>query len=531
MIHKYHFNFDSRSLQIEVLSAEISAIRNALTGIAKGKAIPNTTKLYIFLQFLNDHGVYHVSREELAYINFSKHYQRMSKAIEVLEKSGLLESELRDYESSQLPYYRYYVKDVVRAEANDGGYETLTYFLPYLTCELINCRMIGKPYNIMRALANEAHMSYQPYSYLQPMTTNTQTAVQTPREFCSGHSLYIPVDNLGKYFIKVGNSRRKLLTTEIKEQLIEEVWGRRSHTGPVPDIIKENEENPFFKTFTSWYNELVIDGSTFPSGHISYGDGRFYHTFHLMKSADRKEKVLWDGKHVTEVWDANCSFFATIGYYLNKCKRYASDEERKAFMKEANKMIDKTIDNTLYSDIQDAYYYNGIDIDRDRAKVVINSYRSLSRDKLFRKDGNYVRNTQFIPIDKYFQERFPHIRNFFLDYPRRLEIVKDDNGKPKKDVDWSKECRTFISYFNIKTVSNLQREVLPYELNLISLGICRELYEVHGIKSITVHDAIYMKVSDAKKKKVVKTIQDIYVRLLGLKKPEAIPLINDEDLV
>ena len=40
---------------------------------------------------------------------------------------------------------------------------------------------------------------------------------------------------------------------------------------------------------------------------------------------------------------------------------------------------------------------------------------------------------------------------------------------------------------------------MPYEFQLFSLGLCKDLFDLYRIKSVTVHDAIYMKASDAEK--------------------------------
>ena len=71
MKYKYHINYENRTLEIEVPSVAVSSIRKQLKGHAQGKAIHNTTRLFVFLQFLNGIYLYHVSKVELAMLSFS----------------------------------------------------------------------------------------------------------------------------------------------------------------------------------------------------------------------------------------------------------------------------------------------------------------------------------------------------------------------------------------------------------------------------------------------------------------------------
>jgi hypothetical protein len=117
----------------------------------------------------------------------------------------------------------------------------------------------------------------------------------------------------------------------------------------------------------------------------------------------------------------------------------------------------------------------------------------------------------------FFKEYFPYIRDYILD----AEVIIEDNpnvGERQKGWNgWTyKEGKT-------KKVSTLAREVMPYEFKLISEGICKVLYEEYGIKSITVHDAIYMRKSDAFR---CPNIDTILRRILGLPQPKPSSLFN-----
>ena len=266
----------------------------------------------------------------------------------------------------------------------------------------------------------------------------------------------------------------------------------------LPDICSENKANKtsmdsFADTFLQWYEELQFDCNYTPPGHFSERDGRFYHKFHLCSKELREAFITWDGERIVEVWDAHSAFFIVLGYYLRDVKVYAGEAEEHEFRAEAARLLALALDDRLYVDIQ--RYHNArafIKFNRDEAKREVQKYKNYSRSSLFRKDGNlkmcfWCERVRF--IDRYFKENFPAIRDLFLDYPRHEEI--DERHWHLKNNQWVP---------GIRKVSNLQHDIMPYEFQLFSLGICRDLWERFGVKSVTVHDAIYMKVSDAKKR-------------------------------
>ena len=255
----------------------------------------------------------------------------------------------------------------------------------------------------------------------------------------------------------------------------------------------------FVKTFLGWYNELYFQGFFIPAGHFSPKDGRFYHALHHFSKLERADLVTWDGEHVKEAWDAPSAFFVVLGYYLRDIKTFTEGEKAKELRDESEQLLAIALDGRLYSEVQ--RYHNEravIKYKRDDIKKYVQSYKNYSRSSLFRKDGRlkgcyWCERVRY--IDMYFMEHFPAIRNMLLDYPRRLE---EDERQPYKMVKLPDGSYTYEKKY--RKVSNLQRDVLPTEFQLISLGLCRDLWERFGIKSVTVHDAIYMKESDAAKK-------------------------------
>jgi hypothetical protein len=282
--------------------------------------------------------------------------------------------------------------------------------------------------------------------------------------------------------------------------------------------VASPNEMKFLSTFKSWYDELVLDGQHVARKAGITRDGRLYHMFHKLSKEQRKTQVLWDNKNVEEVWDAHSAFFAFIGYHI---KQVYNGNDKEVVMKEANAFIDLTLENKLYADIITYHKKNGICIDREKAKVLCNRYRGVSRNRLLKKNGtrtSYKDVQDLHIVDSYFEEKYPHIRDFFLDYPRRKKLVRKDDNSNVYSVKVEGPRR--IDFIQPKGVSNLQRDITPYELKLISLGICRELYQKYNIKSITVHDAIYTKkMTDEDKQDLREKIDQIYRTLLGREKP------------
>jgi hypothetical protein len=149
---------------------------------------------------------------------------------------------------------------------------------------------------------------------------------------------------------------------------------------------------------------------------------------------------------------------------------------------------------------------------RDVIKEWVNAYKNQSYSNLFKKNGdrtNHKWAKRFFYIDDFFKINFPCIRDMMLNYPRHKELVGADiqnNGR-------------LIHVLNNKSISNLQRDVMPYEFELISLGLCKDLYDLYKIKSVTVHDAIYVKQSDAGRI-TYSNINDLLLSRLGVSEVE-----------
>ena len=273
---------------------------------------------------------------------------------------------------------------------------------------------------------------------------------------------------------------------------------------------------PSFRTlFTNWYNELYIideNGQYVPPkvGHFSDKDHRFYHNFHLLKKEVRLSTVWWNHINLTEIWDANASFFLVLCYMLRNEKWNDKDMERKIH-NETERMLNLCLRRIFYDEIL-CYYNRNSEYEKDREEIkkLCQAYKTRWRSYFLKKDGNYKGYkylTKYIPIDHYFLENFPAIRDYILD----SQVVIEENEKAGSysigpNGRWYKEPDT-------KRVSTLHRNVISCEFELISEGICKILYEEYGIKSVTVHDAIYIKITDVP---YCPYINNILRRLLNL---------------
>ena len=266
-----------------------------------------------------------------------------------------------------------------------------------------------------------------------------------------------------------------------------------AYSSPTFSILNDREI-AFRKQFLSWYDELDFCNMVIPQGHFSQKDRRYYHHFHRISKEERQSSVLWDGEHIVEFWDAHSAFFIVIGYYLKYVKTYESEDERKAFLKETNYMMKLALENRLYLSLQQ--YHNKhaeYHVNRDKIKELAQTYLRKPYKRLFNKDGERTKYKDAMKcqyIDEFFQKNFPNIRLWLLHYPRHQEI---------KDVEIERNGKKEIHKNQLVSVSDLHRDIMPYEFKLISLGLCRNLYDFYQIKSITVHDAIYVKASETEK--------------------------------
>ena len=437
MITQSNLDVASKHLTLSVSSDALNELKLILSKEKPiGKTFTNTAKTYAFLCWMNKNGQYHIDKRDLATVTFSRHEDRLSKAIALLEDNGLISTRYKINSKKSRRYYTYN-----------------TYAFDY-------------------------------------KQTSDRTEV---------YEYDIP---LGSNHILIGKQSK---TGDIINTLSSSLF----HICPT-DSHSYNNVDTFEKQFLGWYDELSFGNMVVPTGRFSEKDKRFYHYFHTMPKEERLLTVRWDGEHVVEVWDAHSAFFIVMGYYLKYFKEYETEKERDEFTKEADLIMKLAVNDRLYSSLQK--YHNDhaqspvTCITRDGMKKEVQRYISKSYKRLFNKNGERTKylDAQWCRyIDEYFQRNFPNIRLWILNYPRHKETkdVVDGNGMTHNN--------------QLVSVSEIHHDVMPFEFKLISMGLCKDLYKLYKIKSVTVHDAIYMKASDADKISS-STIDDLLTERLGI---------------
>lgn len=436
-IKQANLDIANRHLTLLVSSDGVNELKVVLSKDKTiGKAFTNTAKTYSFLYWMNMNGQCHIDKKDLATMTFSRHENRLKKAIVLLEEKGLLSTTYKPNTQGSRYYYIY------------------------------------KTYS---------------FDYKQ---TSDKTIV---------YEYDIP---LGSYHILIGKQPKA-------NDIINFQYSSLFHICPT-DSHSSYSEDSFEQQFLRWYDELSFGNKIVPKGHFSDKDRRFYHYFQTMPKEDRLSSVLWDGEQVVEVWDAHSAFFIVMGYYLKNFKEYSSEKERKKFTSEADLMIKLAMNDKLYSNLQKYHNKHAQSpvgyLTRDGMKKEVQRYISKPYNRLFNKNGERTKylDAQWCRyIDEYFQRNFPNIRLWILNYPRHKEIkdVVDGNGMTHKN--------------QLVSVSEIHHDIMPFEFKLISMGLCKDIYKLFRIKSVTVHDAIYMKASDADKISS-STIDELLSERLGI---------------
>jgi len=428
-----NLNKETQHLKLSVYTTATIKLKEILSDKKPvGKLFPKISELYFFLFWMSRNNIFHVRRDSLAEMIYSRHEDRLRKAMRILEEHSLIKCNNRFNPRTQRPYYTY------RVYSFDFENSSSTISIEYNLPDLISKIVFRKTkYHVV--CSDDDNI---------PSSSNSSSPIY-------------------------------------------------SHT----DSLLDTEERTFCQQFIRWYDELSFeDGSVYPNAHFSEKDGRLYHQFHQISKEERENNVYWDGEHVIEAWDAHSAFFTVLCFFLKFYQKYDKIESHKRFTEEANRMLDLTLSDNLYSSVADYHNSKSNDfLSRKRAKELIQMYKNLSYSYLFKMkkgkiiDGDikkYWWSVQYKYIDEYFRINFPCIRSLFLSYPRHPELKKCDFYRK----DGSKGSRMKWKY-----ISDLQQNMLPYEFKLISLGLCKDLLTRYGIKSITVHDAIYMRKSDARR--------------------------------
>lgn len=511
-----YFGHGDKTLRFRVPQQVVTNAGNVMR--ARGvpvQSIPNLTKLYCLIRAVNGFRFTNFPYQDLADMMFSGHMERLTKAVGTLKDAGLI--------------------TVDKPTNKDTGHR----FNSYIAIEIpVKEELVSYEFNLpdmtferMKRFFRAPQTSSPPSSccvsqgQIASPTSQRNGLVDLYAPIYDKSFVYVPIefDKIGPPTLYIQFKKKEFESgEEWVQKMINHKKDGKKDVDPMGMAnvvgVVSSDEMAFLSTFKSWYDQLVINVEHVDKGAYIARDGRLYHAFHSLHKEQRNTQVLWDGKNVEEVWDAHSAFFAFIGYYI---KQVYNGNDKEVVTKEANAFIDLTLDNKLYADIISYHKKNGISIDREKAKGLCNRYRGVSRKRLLKKNGtrtSYKDVQDLQIIDSYFEEKYPHIRDFFLDYHRRKKLVRKEDDSNVYSV--AVEGLWRVNFIQPKSVSNLQRDITPYELKFISLGICRELYQKYNIKSITVHDAIYTKkMTDEEKQDVREKIEHIYRTLLGRNTP------------
>lgn len=358
---------------------------------------------------------------------------------------------------------------------------------------LVGHKLLDTPYTT--DINGHRHNSY----VIQVLPCNGKSRGET-FDFSLSHGLWLAI-------------HKKTGAPEAGKTVSPPVTGSQSqHSDNVGNHASVLLDGDFRDSFLNNYTELRYPNGVCLGGlPVWQSDGRIHHAFHTLSKEAREANVLWDGEHVVEVWDLHNAFFVLLyGHLLSK--GYDKPED-------VIKFGEAALSGQLYDMVQQHFLSLGYKVSRDRVKEILNRYKNTTKDKLLyaskkqpdnikRRGGAsldwlisraYYYNIDVVfldynngnmqdwqkecvsrhlvrCIDEYFESRFPTVRNYILNYKTREEINAD--GK-------------------VRTKSNLQRDITPLEFRFVSNGICRVLFEKYGIKCLTVHDAIYVRQSNA----------------------------------
>ena len=187
-------------------------------------------------------------------------------------------------------------------------------------------------------------------------------------------------------------------------------------------------------------------------------DNRIYTGFHTLDKTIRS-RVYMDNEPLVECFDVhNCH--ATLINAILPDSIPASEKDL---------YLSKTISGTFYEDVMN--WVNSrfsANWNREFTKTAVNKYLNLSRKTIDKANkAKKSVHAEAVCVDAYFSTLFPSIREFITNTPKK-----------KSDKD------TLNYMLNV------------VETNIITNHICKDLYEKYDIHAISLHDGIFVKLSD-----------------------------------
>ena len=187
-------------------------------------------------------------------------------------------------------------------------------------------------------------------------------------------------------------------------------------------------------------------------------DNRIYTGFHTLDKTTRS-RVYMDNEPLVECFDVHNCHATLINAILPDSIPAA----------EKDLYLSKTISGTFYEDVMN--WVNSrfsANWNREFTKTAVNKYFNLSRNTIDKANkAKKSIHADAVCVDAYFSTLFPAIREFITNAPKK----KSDND-------------TLNYMLNV------------VETNIITNTICKDLYEHYDIHAISLHDGIFVKLSD-----------------------------------
>ena len=187
-------------------------------------------------------------------------------------------------------------------------------------------------------------------------------------------------------------------------------------------------------------------------------DNRIYTGFHTLDKTTRS-RVYMDNEPLVECFDVHNCHATLINAILPES---IPSSEKDLY-------LSKTISGTFYEDVMS--WVNSrfsANWNREFTKTAVNKYLNLSRKTIDKANkAKKSVHAEAVCVDAYFSTLFPSIREFITNTPKK-----------KSDKD------TLNYMLNV------------VETNIITNHICKDLYENYNITAISLHDGIFVKLSD-----------------------------------
>lgn len=393
----------------------------------------NLYKVYMSLVVFNSMQFYHVAQEDLVY-GLDMSSRSIKRYLYTLEKLNLIK--IQNYSYFGKSSNNYYVNQI---SANSPSELSNIIEFRFKISSNLNRNLHNHIYNTFEDQINNGIMLLNKTSPTK-LLSSYPYSVSLLSSICSNTISYAQISHLP---------------------------GSPSYL----EFFKHNYTELVYKN-TQFNWEIPLSGFEVREGT----DSRLYHPFHSFSKETRNENIFWEGQHIQEVWDLHSAIFVYLWYDLDK-KHIIPTEE-------LNRFYDLVVrDRNLYETVQEFVRKNhSLNVEFPREVIKTNLQIYLHNNKV-------PNDPCFKLIDLFFEKNFHNIRKYIMNYSTRREYTGKEYTRRSKNGKLSVIKQT-------KLVKNLYRDLIPFERMLITEGVCKTLLEEYNIKTVTVHDAIYIKTND-----------------------------------